>query len=92
MHFDLKPSNIMVTPSRLGRQVKVLDFGLAGLRGATGQVMGPPQYLAPAIATRQKPAHRSLHSHPGVLADHLQTWQAPTEPTTSPIVGTVNCV
>jgi serine/threonine protein kinase len=55
VHFDLKPSNIMVTPSRLGRQVKVLDFGLAGLLGATGQVMGTPQYSPPRSPNAGRP-------------------------------------
>lgn len=81
VHFDLKPSNIMVTPSRQGRQVKVLDFGLAGLRGATGQVMGTPQYLAPEIARRGKADHRSDLYSLGIMAYQLLSGEVPYDTT-----------
>jgi serine/threonine-protein kinase len=44
-HADLKPNNIMVSKSG---QVKVIDFGLAWLRGQKkDRVQGTPGYLAP---------------------------------------------
>jgi Tol biopolymer transport system component/predicted Ser/Thr protein kinase len=50
LHRDLKPSNILVTK----QGVKLLDFGLAKIKGAPstslsrpGEVMGTPGYLAP---------------------------------------------
>jgi tRNA A-37 threonylcarbamoyl transferase component Bud32 len=54
IHRDIKPANIAVTPSDDGLRVKVLDFGIASLRGGTtmtftqtGTVLGTPAYMSP---------------------------------------------
>ena len=52
VHRDVKPANLLVTPSRT---VKVTDFGIARAADAvsltqTGQVVGTPQYLSPEQA------------------------------------------
>jgi Tol biopolymer transport system component len=49
IHRDIKPANIMVEPDG---GVKILDFGLANLRGAekltkTGSTMGTAYYMSP---------------------------------------------
>jgi serine/threonine-protein kinase len=52
VHRDLKPSNIYLTDDAGPRRVRLLDFGLAKILGATkltaqGKVAGSPHYIAP---------------------------------------------
>ena len=59
VHRDLKPDNIFLCPTDLGGTtrdvVKILDFGISKMRGATtltqdSTLMGTPQYMSPEQA------------------------------------------
>jgi serine/threonine protein kinase len=49
-HADLKPGNILVNSRN--HQPKIIDFGLAHIRGETkgGRIQGTPEYMAPESA------------------------------------------
>jgi len=55
VHRDIKPDNIYLLSGHDGDFVKILDFGLAQMKGelrltATGTVFGTPEYMAPEQA------------------------------------------
>jgi hypothetical protein len=80
LHRDLKPHNVLVTPT--GRAV-VLDFGLVtelGPRGADaagGTVVGTPLYMAPEQATGRPAGPRSDVYALGVMLYEVLTGALP---------------
>jgi TolB-like protein/Tfp pilus assembly protein PilF/predicted Ser/Thr protein kinase len=60
VHRDLKPANIILTP----RGPKILDFGVASIKGApgltsTGTSLGTPLFMSPEQMKGQPPDNRS---------------------------------
>jgi serine/threonine protein kinase len=85
VHRDLKPENIFLTPTALGDQVKVLDFGISKLADSktlqtTDSVLiGTPLYMSPEQATgnnSEVTAQSDLFSL-GSICYELLTGEAP---------------
>ncbi|MFC5941881.1 protein kinase [Micromonospora harpali] len=81
VHRDLKPQNLMVTPSGA---VKVLDFGVAALLGpdvprltATYHTLGTPTYMAPEQALNSAVGPRADLYALGCVLFELLTGQPP---------------
>ncbi|MEX8494749.1 CHASE2 domain-containing serine/threonine-protein kinase [Sphaerotilus sp.] len=79
VHRDIKPANVMIDLAR--GQVKVTDFGIARVSGAsrtrTGLILGSPSYMSPEqIAGRQADGRSDLYSL-GVLMFHMLTGELP---------------
>ncbi|HEU5073634.1 MAG TPA: protein kinase [Polyangiaceae bacterium] len=83
IHRDLKPDNIHVLTDPAGKDaVKVLDFGLARVAGATrltkqGFVFGTPHYMSPEQAQGDSVDHRADIYALGVLMYEMATGQVP---------------
>jgi len=82
IHRDLKPENVMLVGPE-GRQVKLIDFGMAKLLfdgvnlTIDGQLFGTPQYLAPERITGESPTTKTDIYSLGIMVYEMATGERP---------------
>jgi serine/threonine-protein kinase len=83
VHRDLKPENVLITPDG---QVKIMDFGIALLRGARrvtwgsfSSTVGTPDYMAPEQVRGERGDERTDVYAVGVILYEMLAGEVPYE-------------
>src|SRR5690606_38715027 len=88
IHRDLKPDNVFLVGSRVGRapedEIRIVDFGAAKIIGSSkltrpGIVFGTPYYMSPEQASGQPIDRRADVYSLGVLLYEMLTGRVPFE-------------
>ncbi|MCP5547324.1 MAG: protein kinase [Akkermansiaceae bacterium] len=74
VHRDIKPENLLL--DREGR-IKIADFGIASLVGATGEKSGTPPYMAPEQESGSVDRRADIYAL-GVVLYEMLTGERPT--------------
>lgn len=77
VHRDIKPENLLI--DREGR-IKIADFGIAALVGATGETTGTPPYMAPEQGEHANVDHRADIYALGAVLYEMLTGERPASP------------
>ncbi len=99
VHRDIKPENLILVRQKDGTDlVKVVDFGLARLKGdgdphitAQGSILGTPYYMAPEQARGEEPDERTDIYSLGVVLYEMVAGTVPFE-APSPLVVLTRCL
>jgi serine/threonine protein kinase len=91
IHRDIKPDNIYLLSGYATDFVKLLDFGLAQMKGelrvtATGTVFGTPEYIAPEQARGAPLTHACDLYALGCVLFEMLTSELPFQGSTSELV------
>ncbi|MFP4395009.1 MAG: protein kinase domain-containing protein [Anaerolineales bacterium] len=85
IHYDLKPSNVRITPTG---QVKLMDFGLIGRlqHGSERRARGTPAYIAPELIRGDAVDHRVDLYSLGISLYEIITGQLPFDDSSSALI------
>jgi serine/threonine protein kinase len=81
VHRDIKPENLLI--DREGR-IKIADFGIAALVGASDETTGTPPYMAPEQGEHANVDHRADIYALGAVLYEMLTGERPATPLNLP--------